>query len=182
MKYSKIAQKKYCCVGACLEMVLNRHGITKFDQEEIAYELGLIVPPHLVNNYRRARTGAKPASGYGTQIQNRQYSINRFFTKNEINLQESYHYITDLGMAENFLANCKDQDILIVFHCGTLYNKPEADWGHMVLFDHLSDKCIVIQENSAARNIEKIELPKLIQAIKTHGTKNGAGFYLIKKR
>ena len=39
MKYNKITQKPYCCVGACIEMVLNRRQIKIMGgQEENAYQ------------------------------------------------------------------------------------------------------------------------------------------------
>ena len=53
MKYKKIVQKKYCCVGACLEMVLNRHHIKNSGQEDIAYQLGLIVPYEDKDDYKK---------------------------------------------------------------------------------------------------------------------------------
>lgn len=182
MKYTKITQKEYCCVGACLEMVLKRHGITDYKQEDIACELGLIVPPHLKSQYSHAKTGLKPKSGYGTQIQRPQYSINHFFKKRQLNFVETYYYITDIDEAKAFLNTKNDQDILIIFHCGTLYDNSLADWGHMVLFNHIHGNQLIIQENSPKRNLEEIELSKLLQAIKKHGRANGAGFYCITKK
>ena len=44
MKYNKVIQERYCCVSACIEMVLNRHKIQNSGQKEIAYQLGLTVP------------------------------------------------------------------------------------------------------------------------------------------
>lgn len=181
MKYNKITQKDYCCVGACLEMILRRHGVTRYDQEEIAYELGLIVPPHLASNFHHARTGEKPAAGYGTQIQEPQYSIDHFFKKFNLDFVQEHYFIDDTEEARRFLIANNEQDILIIAHCGTLYNKPASDWGHAVLLDHLANDQVVIQENSPKRNLETITLPKLMSAIKIHGRAKGAGFYLIKR-
>jgi len=181
MKYNKITQKDYCCVGACLEMILKRHNITKYDQEQIAYELGLIVPSHLASSFRHARTGEKPAAGYGTQIQKPQYSIDHFFEKYNLGFVQKYYYITDIEEAKKFLGANNKQDILIILHCGTLYDNPDADWGHAVLLDHFEDDQVTIQENSPKRNLEIITLPRLIYAVKIHGRENGAGFYLIEK-
>ena len=76
IKYKKITQKPYCCCGACLEMILNRHKITNKGQEDIAYELGLVVPEKDENLFKKARIEEKPIAGYGTQIQKEEYSIN----------------------------------------------------------------------------------------------------------
>lgn len=181
MKYQKITQKPYCCVGACLEMVLRRHGIADYDQEKIASELGLIVPEEYKEKLPMARTGEMPAAGYGTQIQEEQYSINQFFKKNHLGLKETYQYITDVTKAKEYLANQDDQDVLIIFHCATLYDNPEADWGHMVLLDHVEGDQVIIQENSSKRDLETVPLSQLMRAIKIHGQGNGAGFYLIEK-
>lgn len=102
MKYKKIVQKKYCCVGACLEMVLNRHHIKNSGQEDIAYQLGLIVPDEVKDNYKKVWSGKKPIAGYGTQIQEEQYSINHYFNENKIPLVEKYYYITDYEEAKGF--------------------------------------------------------------------------------
>lgn len=181
MKYHKITQKDYCCVGACLEMILRRHGITDFEQEKIAGELGLIVPPQLASDFRYAQVGEKPAAGYGTQIQKPQYSIDHFFKKNQLGFSQEYYFITDTKKAEAFLNANNEKDILVIVHCGTLYNNPKADWGHAILFDHINDEQVTIQENSTKRNIETIPLLRLLSAMKIHGRKNGAGFYLISK-
>lgn len=181
MKYQKVTQKDYCCVGACLEMVLRRHGITEYNQEQIAGELGLIVPPHLASKFRYAQTGEKPAAGYGTRIQEPQYSINHFFSKYNLSFIQKYYYITDAKEARKFLNTHNEEDILIILHCGTLYNKPKADWGHAVLFDHLDGDWVAIQESSPQRNLETLSFSRLIHAIGIHGQTNGAGFYLIER-
>ncbi len=182
MKYKKIVQKKYCCVGACLEMVLNRHHIKNSGQEDIAYQLGLIVPYEDKDDYKKVRSGKMPIAGYGTQIQEEQYSINNFFKKNKISLVEKYYYLTDYEEAKEFLYKYNDYDILIIFHCGTLYDNPNADWGHMILFERIENDEVTILENGPKRDIEKVTLEKLLDSIKIHGKEKGAGFYLIEKR
>lgn len=79
MKFKIIKQKPYCCVGTCLEMILNRHNIYNNGQVDIACELGLIVPTSYKELYHDAIIGNKPNAGYGTQIQKEEYSINYFF-------------------------------------------------------------------------------------------------------
>lgn len=179
MKYNKITQKPYCCVGACIEMVLNRHQIKNDGQEQIAYQLGLTVPEEMRGYFKKARYGKRPNSGYGTQIQKEKYSLNRFFKRNDIYLKESYHYITDYHEAKKFLEENNDKDILIIFHCGTLYDSLQANWGHMVLFERIEQDKVTILEATEKRNIERVSLKKLLQAIQIHGKDNGAGFYLI---
>ena len=44
-RYEYVEQEEFCCVGATLEMVLRRHGIREFSQEDICCELGLYILP-----------------------------------------------------------------------------------------------------------------------------------------
>ena len=69
LKYKKIVQKPYCCVGSCIEMILNRNKISNQGQIDIACNLGLIVPQEYSKIYPNAIIGEKPDAGFGTQIQ-----------------------------------------------------------------------------------------------------------------
>lgn len=180
MKYRKVEQKPYCCVGACLEMILNRNKISNHGQVDIACQLGLIVPENYKTLYPNARIGDKPSAGYGTQIQKEEYSINHYFKQKGIPLIEEYHYITDLEEIRKFLLENQENDIMICCHCATLYDSSAADWGHMVLLESINDNEIAILDPSCNRNYETVTLEKLMSAITIHGKENGAGFYLIK--
>lgn len=181
MKYRKVTQKPYCCVGACIEMILNRHHITNNGQIDIAEKLGLVVPKEYTEMYPNAKTGEKPEAGFGTQIQKEEYSINNFFQKDNINLKEEYHYITEINDIKQFLLKNKENDILICCHSATLYESPEENWGHMILFEDINDNIITILDPESKRNYEQIEIERLASAIAIHKKENGAGFYLIKK-
>lgn len=180
MKYKKVIQKRYCCVGACMEMILNRNNIDNNGQVDIACKLGLTVPEEYKDEYPNAIIGEKPEAGFGTQIQKEEFSINNFFKKNNIELKEEYHFITNIDVVKKFLLENKDNDILICCHCATLYDAPHADWGHMVLFESIENDNITILDPSAKRDYETISLQRLLSAIAIHGINNGAGFYLIK--
>lgn len=181
MKYKKVTQKPYCCVGACMEMILNRNNIVNNGQVDIAYQLGLTIPKEYKDEYPNAIIGKKPEAGYGTQIQKEEYSINNFFKQNNINLIEEYFYIESLEEAKNFLNKNKDNDILICCHCATLYDSPLEDWGHMLLFENIINNEITILDPTSTRTYETVPFEKIIKAITVHGKNNGAGFYLIKK-
>ena len=112
MKYQKVIQKPYCCVGACLEMILNRNHIANDGQVVIACQLGLTVPEEYRDEYPNAIIGEKPDAGYGTQIQKRKFSINNFFKINNIDLKEKYYFITDVTVAKKFLLDNNNVTIL----------------------------------------------------------------------
>lgn len=179
MKYKIIKQKPYCCVGACIEMILNRRNINNNGQVGIACELDLIVPPSYKELYPDALIGNKPNAGYGTQIQKEEYSINRFFKKNNINLVMEYYYIISVEEAKKFLLNNFSNDILICLYGATLYDDLDASWGHMVLLENIEANEVTVLDSYKAKYI-KIDIKKLVEAIRVHGKNNGAGFYLIK--
>ncbi len=181
MKYHKIVQKPHCCVGACLEMILNRHDIKNTGQEDIAYQLGLVVPESDRHLFKKARVANKPSSGYGTQIQKEEYSINNYFKTNNIELKETYYFINNLNDIRVFLTFNNNDDILVCFHCGTLFDAPHANWGHMMLFEHIENDNVTLLDTSVKRDYATVSLEKLAKAISIHGKENGAGFYLIKK-
>lgn len=179
MKYKIIKQKPYCCVGACIEMILNRRNIDNKGQVFIACELGLIVPSSYKELYPNAIIGDKPSAGYGTQIQKEEFSINQFFKKNNINLVMENYYIISVDEAKEFLLNNFSNDIIICLYGATLYDDLDASWGHMVLFENIEDNEVTILDPYKDKYI-KIDIKKLIEAIKVHGKNNAAGFYLIK--
>ena len=162
-------------------MVLNRHQIKNNGQEDIAYQLGLTLPEEERENFKKTRFGDKPIAGYGTRIQEEKYSIHNYFLKNGLPLIETYHYIIDEKEAIEFLNKYKDNDILIIFHCGTLYYASHADWGHMVLLEDIKDDKVTILDSSAKRDYEIFSLKEILEAIQYHGKEKGAGFYLIKQ-
>ena len=180
MKYNKVVQKPYCCVGACLEMILNRNNIINDGQIEIAYKLGLTVPEEYKDIYPKAIFGNKPSAGYGTQIQLKKYSLNNFFKNSNINLTVEYYYLTTVEDSLIFLKQNMENDILICCHCATLYDAPLADWGHMLLIENIENNIVTLLDPSAKRDYEKVTINKLVKSITTHGKSNGAGFYLIK--
>jgi hypothetical protein len=71
-------------------MILLRRKLPMFAQEDIGYELGLIVPKRYKKLLPKARTGKRPHAGYGTQVGKEKYSINKFFKKHGIPLKEEY--------------------------------------------------------------------------------------------
>ena len=179
MRYQHINQKPYCCVGACLEMVLNRRNIPTAGQVAIACELGLTVPQEYSKLYPQAQIGAKPSASYGTQIQQPQYSLNKFFERHQIPLKGTFYPLTKINNIKDFLTKNTENDILVCCHCGTLYNSPPADWGHMLIIENLVGAKVTLIDPSLDKAYETVPLQNLINAIKYHGIENGAGFYVI---
>lgn len=70
MRYDSITERPFCCVPAVLQMIQAKRGIRSKSQEEIGWDLGLIVPPEVKSAFTKVRTGPEPRAGYGTQTSN----------------------------------------------------------------------------------------------------------------
>jgi len=86
-------------------MVLDRRKVKHGTQDEIGYELGLVVPNEIANEFKKIRTGKKPIAGYGTQVAKKQYSINHFFQKYKIKLKEKYYPPEKISDYAKFIAD-----------------------------------------------------------------------------
>lgn len=132
--YRRIVQKPYCCVAACTEMILKNEHIISPEQEDIAYELGLIVPEEDLPLVKKARTGKRPRPGWGTQIHEKEYSLGIFFTKHKHPLQEIVIRYQDIESTENLKRTItkslnEGEHILCCFNYPKLYGL-KGSWGH----------------------------------------------------
>ncbi|VVB59594.1 Uncharacterised protein [uncultured archaeon] len=176
--YKQIKQKPYCCVPACISMVLDRRGIRHGSQEEIGYELGLIVPKEDAHLFTKVRTGRKPIAGYGTQVQKKKYSINNYFQKNKIRLKETYYPVEDITDVEKFIIDNlkKGNDLLVCFDNKALYG--DGDFGHVSLIQGINNDIVMLVDPEDARS-KDVGLSKLTNAMKAHGRKRSGGFWII---
>ena len=181
MRYEKIKQNNnYTCAPACLQMILKRNNIRYDTQEEIGYDLGLIVPEKDKHLFKKVRTGKKPIAGYGTQVQEEKYSINNYFIKNKIPLNYECQYIDDYERTKEFLFDNKNNDIMICLDYGVLYDKNYTG-GHLVVIDNINNELVTLIDPYRDSNYETVQLEKIVAAIKKHGKEKAAGFWLIKK-
>ncbi len=176
--YKPIKQKPYCCVPACISMVLDRRQIAHKSQEEIGYELGLIVPKRVRRLFKRVRVGKRPSSGFGTRVGQKRYSINSYFSKNKIPLKESYFPISGIKECGGLIGkNLKEgNDVLVCFNNKRLFG--EGDWGHVCLIEKISSDAVTLMNPQDAKR-KTVNLRELIGAIKYHGRRNRGGFWII---
>ncbi len=181
--YKLIKQKLYCCVPACISMVLDRRKIEHSLQEEIGYELGLIVPKKDAHFFTKIRSGKKPIAGYGTRVNKNKYSINNYFSKHSIDLVETYYPIDKIENVQNFIIRNlgEDKDIIACFNFRRLYGKG-GNFGHVSLIQNISHNTVtLIDPETDAPEKRKIKLQKLIGAMKYHKKKRG-GLWIISKK
>lgn len=181
--YIAFTQQPYLCVAACLQMVLYRRGIPLVEQETIANELGLIVPEEDLRYFAHAHTGERPSSGYGTQIQDERYSIQKLFDKYGWKLTFTrYSELASIeALREKLVAvqGSDDTDAMLCFDYGVLWGTKNSG-GHVCVFDRIEGDIVHIIDPE--RNVPKrreVALQQLFEAIDFHGAHNATGLWVI---
>ncbi|MBC8484757.1 MAG: hypothetical protein H8D45_01790 [Bacteroidetes bacterium] len=171
-KYYLINQLKYCCVPAVLQMIFKRHKINHIlDQKSIAYELGLVIPEYLKDEFPEARIGKEP-SELGVFPGNKETSLNLLFEKCNLPFREEFIFLNELcpnGINDFLLKNLtSDIDIIAGVSYGVLTNDTgKIETMHVVLIEYLwNDKVqlVVPHEEKSYRLI--VSLKALINSIK----------------
>lgn len=178
--YTSINQQAYCCVPACLSMILDRRGIDHGTQEEIGYALGLIVPEKDAHLFSNVRIGEAPISGYGTQVQHEEYAINRYFETHDIALQEQYVFLDEIEDVQIWLEEQINagNDVIVCFNNKPLYGT--GDWGHVSLLEGIEGKRVfLLDPEDVTPKIREVALDDLIEAIRYHGRECYGGFWVI---
>lgn len=164
-------------------MVMYRRGVALMEQEDIAYELGLTVPEKDVYLFKNVRTGKMPSSGWGTQIQKREYSLPKFFAKHKIDLsftiQNEFRTADDLRLNLQQLSARDDVDVLLCFDYGILWNL-DFRGGHVCVLESVKGDTVHIIDPE--RNVPKhreTNVEDLFRAIDFHGSHNATGVWVI---
>jgi len=180
-KYKKIKQMPYCCVPACISMILDRHKIKHKSQEDIGYKLGLVIPEDKVRQFKKAKTGKMPLAGYGTQIGKNRYSINNYFKNCKILLKETYYGPKDLISIKQFIEdNLKiGNDIIVCFNNEALFGS--GNFGHVCLVQEINNNIITLVNPENSRDKDNVNLDNLIKAMIIHGKIRRGVFWLISK-
>ncbi|MCK5044877.1 hypothetical protein KAR26_04095 [Candidatus Parcubacteria bacterium] len=179
-KYIPLVQQSHCCVPACIQMILLRRNIPLISQEDIGYNLGLIVSEKYKSLFQKVRTGKKPISGWGTQVGRSIYSINNFFKKHKIDLKENYFFLCEPEEIRKFLKENLDKDIIVCYNYPKLYDKKVEVWGAVAIIENIKGDCItLIDPGYTLPKYRKVSLKKLSEAIKIHGEARRAGFWII---
>jgi hypothetical protein len=170
-------------------MVMLKHNIPLIPQEIIGYYLGLIVPQEEAKYFWNARVGKEPKSGYGTQIQKKQYEPNTAFKKLKIPLKMSYKFINEfksLDAFKKYLSAIQKggKDILACFDYGSLYNT-DYHGGHVCVIDKIYLKKDEIRLIDPERNVPKwrlVNIETLFFSMKKHGKQRSGGFWELTRK
>jgi len=186
-RYLPIVQQPYCCVAACFQMVMYRHRLPLIPQEELAYELGLIVPEKDSHLFAKVRTGSKPSSGWGTQIQKKEFKPAKVFKKLKIPLEFNQYFIKDFknpeGLKELLVSiQKKDTDGILCFDYGKLWGIP-SNGGHVCVFDRIDgNKVHIVDPEYKVPKFRIANLDRLFKAMDFHGDSNSTGVWILTRR
>jgi len=183
-RYTAFTQQSYCCVPACLQMVMYRRELPLIEQEVLGFELGLTVPKEDIHMFNKVRTGKKPPAGWGTQISRPEFSIDKALKRLNVPLQARIHtidYIESAQMLRKFLEDSQAAggDTLLCFNYGKLWDK-DTDSGHVCVFDRIDgDSVWIIDPGRNAPKHREVPLDKLYEAMVAHGSSKSAGAWEI---
>ena len=181
-KYNPKTEKEHCCVPAVLQMIQVRRGLKFNSQDEIGYQLGLIVPKEKVHLFSRVRTGRMPKTGWGTQSSKKQYSINNYFIKNNIPLKLTIHNTKDIENVSEFVIQnlSSNNDIIICYNSQILFDNGDVE--HVSLIQEIDtekNELAIVDPAIDVPKIRKTNLSRLTRALKFHKVSRIGGFWVV---
>lgn len=168
---------------ACIQMILHRRKLPTLPQTDIAYDLGIILPPKDRHLLPKSHKGRKPKAGWGTRINLKRYSLTAFFKKRGYLLKETFQSAKKFSATKQFkkflLDNIrKENDLLICFNYPMLY-RIKGSWGHASLIEKVEDDKVILRDpNPKHKEAREVLLDDLLAALKNH---HHGGIWAIKK-
>lgn len=180
--YNPITEKDYCCVPAVLQMIQGRRGLGYDSQDEIGYQLGLIVPPELEQKFSKVRTGPAPQAGYGTQTPKEEFSIRNYFSRNSIPLDliKPQPQTADELRSQLSASLQAGDDVIICYNSRLLFG--DGDIEHVSLiqeFDTETGDMVVVDPAIEAPKLRKTTLDGLFEALNVHDVSNSGGLWIV---
>ena len=181
-RYNPITEKEYCCVPAVLQMIQERRGLEFNSQDEIGYQLGLIVPLEKKHLFSKVRTGRRAIAGWGTQTSKKKYSINNYFVKNYLPLKQTIFRVQEISNVTQFIIQnlLNDNDIIVCYNSQLLFN--DGDIEHVSLIQEIDTETgilTIIDPAIGVPKIRKTRIEKLTNVLKAHKASKSAGFWII---
>lgn len=185
MRYDPITEKPYCCVPAVLQMILKRRGLPFMTQDEIGWDLGLIVPPEAASGFTSVRTGPMPRAGYGTRTSNPEFSIESYFDRRGLPL--SIMRISPVSLDELIpiivAALAQGDDIVLCFNSRVLFG--DGDIEHVSLIEAFaidSGRVTVVDPAIDAPKRRNTTIADIFKTIRNHDASEIGGLWIISGR
>jgi hypothetical protein len=185
MRYDPITEKPYCCVPAILQMIQARRGLRSMSQDEIGWELGLIVPPGIKSEFTKVRTGSKPRAGYGAQTSKPEFSIEKYFDNCQLPLSITRFRPSSLNELIFILEAALelDNDIILCFNSQLLFG--DGDLEHAALiekFNKKSGRVTVVDPAIGSLKRRITTIAEVFKTIQNHYVSEIGGLWIISER
>ncbi len=173
-----MVQQRWCCVPACISMIMYKNKIPLLPQEYLGYHLGLILPEEDRVLFWKTRSGKEPQAGWGTQIEKKRFSPNTVLPKLNIPLVMKFNagkqFTGNDLLAFLLEAETRDRDLLVCFDNGALMNSKKHG-GHVCLFDRVEVKSRTVRLIDPSSNQPKwrfVKIEDLLRGINYHLNKS----------
>lgn len=187
MNYRPFYQLPYCCVPATIQWILYRRDLDILDQESIGAELGLRLPEKGRSKFEHPQIKflrTEPRGGYGTQIEKKRYSINKFFRSHSIPLSISEQFVpkSKETLIDRFLLEQElNNDVILRYHTG-IYGT-EKSYGHFsLLIDYDGKNDAFTVGNPELPFFRALSTEKLLIAISDKYDGIQRGLYFVTKK
>ena len=185
MRYDPVTEKPYCCVPAIFQMIQARRDLPYMTQDEIGWELGLIVPIEMKSKFTKVRTGPKPRAGYGTRTSKPEFSIEKYFTRNTLPLsiiKVSTSSLEELIFTIEASFN-QENDIVLCFNSQHLFGDGEIEHVSLVeAFNEASGAVTVVDPAIGAPKRRATTIFRIYDTIQEHEVSSHGGLWIISDR
>ncbi len=180
--YELIEQQPWCCVPTCVQMILQRRELSFESQEDIGKELGLVVPEDQLHLFKTIESGPEPPAGYGTRINEPEFSLDTYFTRHNLPLSCEYVSGSAVENIEEFVVGHLESgnDILTCFRIRHLYDIKEAgDCGHASLVQGINKDTLILTDPHGINR--GVDVNKFYESVLAHrkGDLELGGFWVI---
>lgn len=182
MRYNPISEKPYCCVPAVLQMILARRGLPCMSQDEIGWELGLLVPPEIESAFTKVRTGPMPSVGYGTQTAKPEFSIEIFFSRNRLPLSIARLSPSSLKELISILetALACDNDVVLCFNSQSLFGDGDIEHAALIeTFNKTTGQVTVVDPAISSPKHKIASIENIFATIQAHDISTLGGVWII---
>jgi hypothetical protein len=163
-------------------MIEVRRGVTVLSQDDIGYELGLIVPPEVASQFEKVSTGAEPRTGYGTQTSKNKFSIELFFRRHHPEFNFKHTTPSTLAEHRQILEQCKSPsvDLIICYNSQKLFGDGDPEHTSLIeSYDLSNDRIAIVDPAIGVPKLRKTSAKKLFDVIRSHELSNIAGFWIV---
>jgi hypothetical protein len=166
-------------------MIQARRGLPSTSQDEIGWELGLIVPTEMKSKFIKVRTGQKPRAGYGTQTSKPQFSIENYFARNHLPLSIKRILPASLPQLSANICSALNQDDDIVLCLNSLHLFGNGDFDHVFLIEEYNSTIglvTVVDPAIGAPRYRTTTVDSIFMTIQNHNISARGGLWIISAR